>query len=253
MALAYATAGDPAHPALMLVPGFLSSNTQWIPNRDALGERFHVVMVELWGHGRSPTPEDTNNYSTASYIAQFELIRQQLGIERWALIGQSYGAGLAIRYALACPDRCTALVVTNSRSAFGNLSASGSDTGGARRQPATPRDLPIHPINARRFPQHVKDAMVADADAVSMEAIRDGGRLVRELNCTDALGDLQMPVLLANGVFEKAFQPEVAALRESYPTLEVVDLNGGHSVNIEAADAFNDAVLDFLERSGAGG
>jgi pimeloyl-ACP methyl ester carboxylesterase len=247
--LAYSTVGDPAQPAVLLVHGFLSSNAQWLLNRDTLAKRYHLVLAELWGHGRSPTPEDLQAYSVAAYSAQFEQIRAQLGIERWALIGQSYGAGLAIRYALAHPHRCTALVVTNSRSAFGDISGSASQDEQPRGQPSSPRDLPIHPINARRFPQHVKDALVADADAIPMEAIRAGGRLARDLNSADVLGDLSMPVLLTNGMFEKAFQPEVAGLRERYPRLEVADLEGGHSVNIEAADAFDRVVLDFLDRS----
>ena len=61
-----------------------------------------------------------------------------------------------------------------------------------------------------------------------------------------------MPVLLANGVFERPFQREVAKLRARYPALEVVDLEGGHSVNIEAAADFNAALLEFLGRIGAG-
>lgn len=247
--LAYETAGDRAAPAVLLVHGFISSNAQWLVNREAFAVRHRLVMVELWGHGRSPTPSDPEQYSVAGYIEQFERIRDALGIERWALIGQSYGAGLAIRYALTHPRRCSALVVTNSRSAFGDLTAE-REAGDSRPRPAleSPRDLPIHPVNARRFPKAVKDAMVADADAVPLAAIRAGGRLALELNCTDALAGLSVPVLLANGVYEKAFQPEVARLRARYPALEVADLDGGHSVNIEAAAAFNEVVLDFLDR-----
>ena len=90
--------------------------------------------------------------------------------------------------------------------------------------------------------------MVADADGVPLEAIWNGGRLTRELQCSEVLGELTVPLLLANGVFEKAFQPEVARLRARYPLLEITDLEGGHSVNIEAAPEFNAKVLEFLGR-----
>ena len=45
--LNYRTTGDPKRPALLLVHGFLSSNAQWQPNLDLLGERFFVVLAEL--------------------------------------------------------------------------------------------------------------------------------------------------------------------------------------------------------------
>ncbi|MFQ5382421.1 MAG: alpha/beta fold hydrolase [Dehalococcoidia bacterium] len=247
--LSFETAGDSANPSVMLVHGLLSSNAQWLMNRDALAAEYQLVMVELWGHGKSPAPSDADAYSVAAYVEQFERIREELGIEQWALIGQSYGAGLTIRYALARPARCTAVVVTNSRSAFGDLTGGRRRGDGAARPTlSSSRDLPIHPINARRFPAAVKEALVADADAVPLEAIWNGGRLTRDLRSTELLGDLSVPLLVANGVFEKPFQTEVAKLRALYPALEVVDLEGGHSVNIEDAAGFNATVLEFLNR-----
>jgi pimeloyl-ACP methyl ester carboxylesterase len=212
------------------------------------------VRVELWGHGRSPEPVTLEQYSVEAYLRQFELIRSELDIPRWQLIGQSYGAGLIIRYALTHPDRCESLVVTNSRSAFGVLPPR------RRRDPDAPsqdpfdapgftlRDLPYHPINARRFPESVKTALVADADAMPVSAVRNGGRLGAGLNCVEALADLTVPMLLTNGVHEKVFQQDVERLIERYPGLELANLEGGHSVNIEAAAAFDEACLAFFDR-----
>ena len=166
------------------------------------------------------------------------------------MIGQSYGAGIVIRYALARPEVVSAVVVTNSRSAFGNVASSprrNADTS-RNKQPSSLRDLPYHPIHARRFPQHVKDALVAAADRMSMDTVRDSSTLATRLNCQADLHRLAAPILLANGVYEKAFQEELTTLREDAPNLEVVDLQGGHSINIEAAEEFNKATLDFLAR-----
>ena len=88
--------------------------------------------------------------------------------------------------------------------------------------------------------------MVAAADRMDREAIRRGGRLGGNLHSVDLLERLSVPVMLTNGRFEKSFQADAAALRERYPDLEVVDLEGGHSVNIEAASEFDAAVLKFL-------
>ena len=243
--LAFESFGDPDKPALLLVHGFMSSNAQWLANRDVLGNHYHLVMAELWGHGQSPHPEDPDDYSVAAYVREFEKIRQTLKITRWGLIGQSYGAGLVINYALLRPEECAAVVVTNSRSALGRLIApEGGRPPGLGDTPL--RKLPFHPIHARRFPEHVKNALVADADRIHPEAIQGGGQLGSELNCINKLSQLRQPIMLTNGVHEKAFQQDVETLRAVAANLEIVDLEGGHSVNIEAATSFDSTVLAFM-------
>ena len=103
--LNYRTTGDPKRPALLLVHGFLSSNAQWQPNLDLLGERFFVVLAELWGHGDSPLPADDSAFTIPRYVAEFEHIRNELNLGCWGVVGQSYAAGLAINYAIAHPER----------------------------------------------------------------------------------------------------------------------------------------------------
>jgi pimeloyl-ACP methyl ester carboxylesterase len=245
--LAYETYGDPAKPAILLQHGFLSCNGQWLLNRETLGAKYYLVMVELWGHGNSPTPTDITHYTVDTYCRQFEAIRAALNIPRWHLIGQSYGVGIVLNYAIRFPQVCSSLVATNSKSAFGQQSASQSK----RRYPQNhenfdARKLPYHPIHARRFPAHVKHAMVTSADTMSAEAIILGGKLGANLNCNDRVGELTVPLLIANGQYEKSFQTDLAVLQQRYPHLRVENLAGGHSVNIEAADAFNQVVLEFL-------
>ena len=45
-------------PYMLLVHGFLSSRTQWRLNLAALASVVRPVVVELWGHGRSPAPAE---------------------------------------------------------------------------------------------------------------------------------------------------------------------------------------------------
>ncbi len=245
--LNYQTHGDPSTPAILMLHGFMSCNGQWLTNLHALREHYFLITVELWGHGDSPLPSEPHFYSLDAYFHQFETIRADLQIERWALIGQSYGAGIMLHYAKAHPNVCIAVVATNSRSAFGQI----PEDRPARRRgiPTSAKDLrklPYHPIHARRFPQHVKDTLVAKADAMDREAVRLGGLLGTSLNSRKLVEDLPVPLLITNGRFEKHFQADLQSLRESAPGLKVIDLNGGHSVNIEAAEGFNTAVLEFL-------
>src|SRR5262249_31552496 len=105
-------------PYVLLVHGFLSSRAQWRLNVAALAGVMRPVVVELWGHGRSPAPADPASYYPEAYITALDQIRVQLGVERWFLCGQSFGAALTLRYALTYPDRVMAQVFTNSSAAL---------------------------------------------------------------------------------------------------------------------------------------
>lgn len=64
-----------------------------------------VARVHRWeqrGCGRS---QRTGPYSIARYLADLEFLRRYFGHERWLVAGHSWGAGLALRYALAHPER----------------------------------------------------------------------------------------------------------------------------------------------------
>ena len=150
--LHYQAHGNPAHEAIALLHGFMSCNAQWLSNIEALSTRHRVVAIELWGHGRSPTPTNPQCYTLDAYYRQLEAIRNELGIDRWSVIGQSYGAGIMLNYANTHTDACRAVVATNSRSAFGDTSADGSKSSRTRPLPADLRKLPYHPIHSRRFP-----------------------------------------------------------------------------------------------------
>ena len=252
--LHYQTVGDPKRPALLLVHGFLSSNTQWLPNVDLLAERFFLVLAELWGHGDSPLPVDESEFTIARYVEEFEHIRSELNLECWGLVGQSYAAGLTINYALTYPQRVDGLIVTNSRSAFGDVVAARNEKAKRTQLAASNvaekqlnnRHMPIHPFYAKRLPDDVKTKLVACADNMTEDAINKGGLIHRALNSEALIDSITSPFMIANGVYEKSFQVDLDRLKAGRPDLKVIDMQGGHAVNIEAASEFNTAVINFF-------
>lgn len=73
--------------------------------------RYHIVLFDQRGCGRStPFAELTDN-TTAHLVADIEAIREHLGIERWVVFGGSWGSTLALAYAQAHPERCLGLVL----------------------------------------------------------------------------------------------------------------------------------------------
>src|SRR5215213_1365226 len=74
-------------------------------------ERFHAVLFDQRGAGRS-RPKGSLEANTLAYlIADMETIRESLGIERWMLVGGSWGATLGLAYAQAHPKRVSGIVL----------------------------------------------------------------------------------------------------------------------------------------------
>jgi pimeloyl-ACP methyl ester carboxylesterase len=243
-------------PYLLLVHGFLSSRAQWRPNLAALKEHVRPVIVELWGHGRSPVPEDPAEYRVTSYVDAFEAIRRDLGVDRWLVCGQSFGAGLTIRYAHNHPARVIGQIFTNSMSALSTPCERGGGTGRMARADALERGgrtaieaLRFHPRFSTRFASEVKREMLEDAALIEPAAIANAIRYTTpQLSVVDCLGELTAPSMLVNGLWERPFQPLRDRAANLLPSLAIVDLEGGHSINVEAPALFNDAVARFAAK-----
>jgi proline iminopeptidase len=80
---------------------------------DLLGRSVRLIGIDQRGVDRSaPIPEGTT-LTVADLVEDFEAVRQALGIERWAVAGQSFGGRLALRYAAAYPQQTSAVVFEN--------------------------------------------------------------------------------------------------------------------------------------------
>ena len=106
--------GQPDAPAAVVLHGGPGSGTQpsvleWF---DLTRQR--VVLFDQRGAGQSqPHGEIINNDST-KLVGDIEMIREQLGIERWMVVGGSWGATLALLYAGQHAARIRAMVLRGS-------------------------------------------------------------------------------------------------------------------------------------------
>lgn len=74
-------------------------------------QRCRVVLFDQRGCGRSLPSGLVQANTSAHLVADIERLRQHLGLERWLVVGGSWGAGLALAYAAAHPASCLGLVL----------------------------------------------------------------------------------------------------------------------------------------------
>jgi len=238
-------------PYLLMVHGLMSSRAQWIPNLKAFTEYCRPVIVELFGHGRSPSPENPEAYFPENYVREFEIIRREVGLENWFVCGQSLGAALTLRYSLLHPGRITAQIFTNSRSALSDPGENENMEGLVKLMLEGGRGsldrFPLNPSRGRFLDPEIKNALVDDIDLIDMEGFANNLlHLIPRCSVRNLLREINVPTLLVAGKFDEQFSQLMPIAMENIPALEFIELDGGHAVNIDAADRFNEAVREFI-------
>jgi len=100
-------------PALLLLHGSNASFLTWEPWSKKLSGQFHVIAVDLPGHGLTgAVPNgDYSQEGMAKFVAEFA---DKTGLKAFALAGNSMGGGVAARFAEEHPDRVTHLILVDA-------------------------------------------------------------------------------------------------------------------------------------------
>ena len=235
----------------------LSGRAQWERNLAALREVSRPIVVELLGHGRSPSPEDPASYHPDAYVEVFESIR---GVSRRGVLGALWpilGATLTLRYALRYPERVCAQVFTNSTSALADPEQEervGRQIEGVVREveaqgEAGLEGLGFHPRHARSLPPDIHALLIREAKALSPQGVvRTLLHTVPEASLYREIHRNRVPTLLVVGERERRFARVREYAEREMPRLESVGFAAGHAVNIEASEEFDRAVSAFLRR-----
>lgn len=114
----YREAGDSNKPTLLLLHGFPSSSAMFRNLIPALADDYHVIAPDHLGFGQSAMPPvDEFDYSFDALTEITLELLDTLGIDRFALYIQDYGAPIGLRIASRNPDRITA-IITQSGNAY---------------------------------------------------------------------------------------------------------------------------------------
>lgn len=100
-------------PTLFLLHGTGGHLENYVRNIPRLAEHFHVVAMDFVWHGRSQT-EDFDPELIPTLVDQVIDVMDQLGVSSAAVEGQSLGGWVAMRLALAHPERVEKLVLTTT-------------------------------------------------------------------------------------------------------------------------------------------
>ncbi|OBK24354.1 alpha/beta hydrolase [Mycobacterium asiaticum] len=112
--LFFREAGNPDSPTIVLLHGFPTSSYMFRHLVPALADRYHVIAPDHLGFGLSDAPPvEDFDYTFDALTNLTAGVLRSLGIDRYAIYVQDYGAPIGWRLALSHPAAITAIITQN--------------------------------------------------------------------------------------------------------------------------------------------
>jgi len=238
-------------PTVILLHGLGGSSQVWQFNIGPLAEKYHVVVPDQIGFGKSDKP--LVNYRIRTYVDFLDQFCKQLKIERATLVGNSMGGWIAAMFTAAFPDRVDKLVLVD---AAGYAPPKDLDTRVFfGLNPTTREGMKVLVAKVFYNKAFLTDAAIDQAIAARLAA--GDGYTINSITesiirgedfLDDTVKTIKRPTLIVwgrqDGLVSLAdgerFNKDIAGSK-----LVVVD-QCGHVPNVEKPGEFNAALLKFL-------
>jgi pimeloyl-ACP methyl ester carboxylesterase len=271
--LFYREAGAADAPALVLLHGFPASSFMFRNLIPLLADRYHVIAPDHLGFGLSGAPAAEDFGYTFDTLAGLTAhLLGHLGITRYALYVQDYGAPVGWRLALADPDAISAIITQN-----GNGYEAGFVEGfwqpvreywadqNPQTEAAVRQALTLEAIRWQ-YLHGVPDESLVSPDTWYHDfalVSRPGNDLVQLRLLADYASNLPLypklhaylressvPLLAVWGGNDEIFGPDGArAFADDAPGAEIHLLDGGHFLLESHLDATVGYIRRFLEKT----
>ena len=213
---------------------------------EGLAGRLEVVAVDLPGFGESAEPPEPWD---AAAFARFALaVADELGLERFSLVGHSHGGRTGIVLAATHPERVARLVLTGAAgikpkrkpSYYGRVAVAK-----AGRAVGTVGGAP-----GRRLQDRMRRRVASTDWLEASETMRGTFRLLIAEDISAHLPDVKASTLLLWGTHDEDTPIWMGRQMEAaIPDAALVELDGGHFAYAERAGEFNRIALHFLSEA----
>ena len=107
----YEECGNPGGVPALMVHGGPGGGSNPIMRRYHDPDRYRIILLDQRGCGRSTPHAELDGNTTWDLVADMERLREHLGLDRWQLLGGSWGSTLALAYAQTHPGRVSGLIL----------------------------------------------------------------------------------------------------------------------------------------------
>jgi len=259
--LAYEEHGTGERP-LVLVHGFTGSRDDFADVTGALADLGRLVLVDQRGHGDSSNPG--TGYTFAQLVADLLGVFDAAAIARADLLGHSLGGMVALRFALAHPERVASLILMDTGArpipllgeAFARAVASVRKHGMSRlllasgTTPLAGEELQMARLEGEERYRARARAKLAALDPAAFVTLAP--YLAGHAPVSERLGEIRCPVTVIVGAEDVPFLALADELVAGIPGATLVRIAGaGHSPQKSGRDAWLAAVRGHVARARA--
>jgi 3-oxoadipate enol-lactonase len=253
--LNYRIDGPEGAPWVTMSNSLATTHRMWDPQMDAFTKRYRVLRYDKRGHGE--TEVAPGPYSFELLADDVLALLDALSITQTHFVGLSMGGMTGMTMALRKPNVLRTLVLcdTTSKDPLGDPAL------WQQRIDAVRAGGSMEPLVENTLARFLTPPTVKTRPTLA-DAVRDMARntpvdgyiaccqAIAQLNLTDRLPAITIPTLVVVGADDVATTVDMArTIHQRIAGSELVILkNAGHLSNLEQAEAFNRAVLDFLGR-----
>jgi proline-specific peptidase len=248
----------------------------YLENLEDLADRRTVVFYDQLGCGNSERPDDPSLWTLDRAIEELTAVREQLGLERIHLFGNSWGGWLSLQYVLDRKPRLQSLILSSSPPSVSRWIADANelrhqlpedvqrvlDHHEAKEYFACPEWFGAmavfykrHVCRADPWPDGVERAFGPGFGAQvynTMWGPSEFGPVTGNLknwDVTDRVHEITLPTLITCGRHDEATPAHVTDMHRRMPGSELVIFeHSSHMAFIEERAAYIKTVNDFLER-----
>jgi pimeloyl-ACP methyl ester carboxylesterase len=236
--------GEPRASPLVMLHGLLVGNlaSWYFTAAPALARAHRVLLYDLRGHGKSDRP--AGGYDVASMSEDLGAIAAGFDDRPLDLVGHSFGALVALRFALDRPERVRRLAIVEAPlppSRFEELAELRAQTP-AEMVAALPDDLKAAIVGGGRRAARL---------VASLAALTGGTSILADLSAEpdipdDALGRLACPTLCVYGDRSRCL-PVGERIARAIPGARLLVLPGGHYLHLDAGPALAGALVEHFD------
>jgi len=230
-------------PPVLLTHGFSASSQMWRPNLPSLAGTRRVITWDIRGHGRSDSPDDPALYSEELSVGDMSAVLDAAGAGRAVIGGLSLGGYLSLAFHLRHPERVVALMLFDTGPGYRRDDAREEWN---RRVERTAAAFEAQGLGA--LPDRAEVAGSEHRSSAGLARAARGIMAQRGAQVIESLPAIVIPTLVLVGADDEQFRAAADYMAARIPGARKVVLPGaGHAANVDQPEAFNRAVLSFLE------
>ena len=251
--LSYDIEGPPDAPTVLLINSIASTRELWARQVPALAARYRVIRYDARGHGRSSVPP--GEYAIEQLGRDAVAILDDARTAAAHVCGISLGGLTAQWLGITVPDRVSSLVLANTGARIGTVQGWSERIALVRQKGMnTLAEMTIprwfSPEFQERDPETVRGFRTM-IQACPQEGYLGCCAALRDADLREQISSIRCATLVIASTDDAATPTEgLAFIRDRVRDARMVTVASRHLSNIECAEAFTGAVLDFLEEVG---